>query len=192
MKKILILISVFTLLAFTKNFTGNTTVIITPNSKLIIKGKTNVNSFICQYNISKLNKPINILFKNHGDKITFEKTTLVLDNVNFDCGGAGMNNDFKELLKSDIYPNIFVNLKEIRKDQNNQNLVNALIDLEIAGVTKSYVVPVELKGDDIMYVKGVLALNLRDYNLEPPKKALGLIVVKDVIEINFELAVKEY
>ncbi|WP_111310017.1 YceI family protein [Confluentibacter sediminis] len=192
MKKILVLISVFTLLAFSKNFTGNTTVIITPNSKLIIKGKTNVNSFICQYNISKLNKPIKILFKNHGDKITFEKTTLVLDNVNFDCGGAGMNNDFKELLKSDIYPNIFVNLKEIRKDQNNQNLVNALIDLEIAGVTKSYVVPVELKGDDLMNVKGILALNLRDYNLEPPKKALGLIVVKDVIEINFELAVKEY
>lgn len=191
MKKILIFISVLTALSFTDSFVGKTSVMIAPNSKLLIIGKTNVNSFKCNYNVLKLNKPIPVHFKKHGDKISFEKTTLVLDNMNFDCGGPGINNDFQELLKTKTYPKVFIKLKEINKDQNNESLVQALVDLEIAGITKSYTVPVELKEEGMMSIKGVLALNIRDFNLEPPKKALGMIVVKDVIEINFELAIKK-
>lgn len=191
MKRILIFITVLTTLAFTDSFVGSTSVIIAPNSKLLINVKTNVNSFKCQYDVLKLNKPIPITFKSHGKKISFEKTALILDNVNFDCGGPGINNDFKELLKTKTYPKIFIKLREINKDQNNEALIHALVDLEIAGVTKSYTVPIELKEEGTLFIKGVLALNIRDFNLEPPKKALGLIVVKDVIEINFELAVKQ-
>jgi len=192
MKKILIFISVLTAFAFTKSFVASTSIIITPNSKLLIKVKTNVNSFNCQYDVLKLNKPIPISFKNHGNKTSFERTTLVLDNVNFDCGGSAINNDFKELLKTKTHPKIFIHLKEINKDQNKEGLVQALIDLEIAGVTKSYTVPVELKQEETMLIKGILPLNIRDFYLEPPKKAMGLIVVKDVIEINFELTVKQH
>jgi polyisoprenoid-binding protein YceI len=191
MKRILIFISVLTALAFTDSFVGNTSVVITPSSKLYVLGKTNVNSFKCHYNVLKLNKPIPINFKSHGDKISFEKTTLVLDNVNFDCGGSSINNDFQNLLKTKTYPRIFIKLKEINKDKNKESLVLALVDLEIAGVTKPYTIPVELNNEGTMTIKGVLGLNIRDFNLEPPKKAMGLIVVKDVIEINFELAVKE-
>jgi len=189
MKKLLIFISILTALAFTDKLVSKTSVMIAPNSKLLIIGKTNVNSFKCRYNVSKLNKPIPIIFKKHGGKISFEKTTLVLDNANFDCGGFGINNDFQELLKTKSYPQVFIKLREITKDQNDESLVQALVDLEIAGITKSYTVPIELKEEGIMSIKGVLALNIRDFNLEPPKKALGMIVVKDVIEINFELGV---
>lgn len=191
MKKILIFISVLTALSFTDSFVVKTSVIITPNSKLFIIGKTNVNSFKCQYNVLKINKPIAVSFKNHGDKIAFEKTTLVLDNINFDCGGPGINNDFQELLKTKTHPKVFIKLKEIIKDKNNENRIQALIDLEIAGITKPYAVPIELKDEELMSIKGALALNIRDFNLDPPRKALGMIVVKDVIEINFDLAIKK-
>jgi hypothetical protein len=184
MKKILIFISVLTALSFTDSLVGRTSVTIAPTSKLFIIGKTNVNSFKCHYDILKINKPIPVAFKKQGDRITFEKTTLVLDNMNFDCGGPGINNDFQELLKTKTYPRVFIKLNEIVKDRDNGNLLQALVDLEIAGVTKSYTVPVTS-------VKGVLALNIRDFNLEPPKKALGMIVVKDVIEINFDLEIKK-
>jgi hypothetical protein len=33
-------------------------------------------------------------------------------------------------------------------------------------------------------------LNLSDFNLEPPKKMLGLVVVDDAIEINLDLKIK--
>jgi polyisoprenoid-binding protein YceI len=187
MKKILIFISVLTALSFTDSLVGRTSVTIAPTSKLFIIGKTNVNSFKCHYDILKINKPIPVAFKKQGDRITFEKTTLVLDNMNFDCGGPGINNDFQELLKTKTYPRVFIKLNEIVKDRDHGNLLQALVDLEIAGVTKSYTVPVTFKEESVTSVKGVLALNIRDFNLEPPKKALGMIVVKDVIEINFDL-----
>ncbi|MDO5972472.1 YceI family protein [Flavivirga aquimarina] len=190
MKKVLFYIFIFTMLAFSS--LRGISVVITPSSQLVIKGKTNVNSFKCQYNILKLNKPIPVFFKRHKAKIIFNKTTLVLENADFDCGGRGINTDFQELLKSETHPQIRIKLKEISKDLKDENLVNALLDLELAGVTKSYVIPVELEGEDILVVKGVLCLNIRDFNLEPPKKALGLIVVEDLIEINFQLKVKEY
>ena len=53
--------------------------------------------------------------------------------------------------------------------------------------SKSYFIPVELKDDKIINVSGALNLNICDFNLEPPKKALGLIVVSDIIKINFDL-----
>jgi hypothetical protein len=191
MKKILIFISVLITWSFTDSFVGKTSVTIAPNSKLFIIGKTNVNTFKCQYDILKLDKPISVAFKKQGDKITFEKTILVLDNISFDCGGPGINNDFQALLKTKTHPKVLMKLKEITKDRANENLIQAMVDIEIAGVTKPYTIPIELKEEGVMMIKGVLALNIRDFNLEPPKKALGMIVVKDVIEINFDLAIKK-
>jgi hypothetical protein len=182
----------FTTLAFTSAVIESTSVIIAPKSKLVIIGKTNVNSFKCQYNVSKLNKPIVVFFKKDNDRIVFEKTTSVLESINFDCGGSGINADFHELIKSETYPQIFITLKEISKDPKDDALVNAVLNLDIAGTTKAYIIPVKLEGEDNLLLKGILSLNIRDFNLEPPKKALGLIVVKDIIEINFQLKIKEY
>ncbi|GGK18473.1 hypothetical protein GCM10007962_10820 [Yeosuana aromativorans] len=192
MKKILFFISILATLAFTNAFVGSTSVLIAPTSKILIKGKTNISTFKCQYNVSKLNKPIPVFFRKYKDEIIFDKTTLVLDNANFDCGGTGINNDFQKLLKSETYPHIFIKLKEISEDPNNENRIQALLDIEIAGITRSYSIPIEFEGEDTLLIKGILSLNLRDFNLEPPKKAFGLIVVKDTIDINFQLRVEEY
>lgn len=191
MKKIVLLISIFSLFAFTSSDVKRTSVMITPNSKLLIVGKTNVNSFNCRYDILKLQKPIPVFYKKHHDKISFDNTVLVLDNVNFDCGGRGINADFHELLKTKTYPQIRIKLKEISEGKTNNKPVLAHMDITIAGITKGYQMPVEVSNADAMQINGILNLNLSDFNLEAPKKALGLIVVKDEIEINFELAVKK-
>lgn len=192
MKKILFFVSLIAILAFTVVKVGNTSVLITPSSKLLIKGKTNITNFKCEFNVLKLKNPIPVFFEKIDDKIVFHNTALILDNVCFDCGGKGINNDFQDLLKSKIYPQTLIKLKEISKDRNDENQILALLDISIAGVTKSYQIPVELEEDDALLIEGVLSLNICDFNLEPPKKALGLIVVKDIIEINFQLIVKEY
>ena len=115
-----------------------------------------------------------------------------MENDCFDCGGKGINNDFQQLLKSDMYPETLINLKEISIDNTSENTVQALLEIRIAGVTNACKVPIKLTGEDTLLVEGVLNLNICDFNLEPPKKALGLIVVKDIIEINFQLVVQEY
>lgn len=192
MKKILFLVYVLATLAFTVVIEGSTSVLITPSSKLLIKGKTNINTFKCQFDILKLKKPIPVFFKKINDKMVFENTTLVLENDCFDCGGKGINNDFQELLKSELYPKTYINLKEISIDDNNPSCVFASINIHMAGATKSYTIPVELNQKENLHIKGILNLDICDFNLEPPKKALGLVVVKNMIEINFDLMVKEY
>lgn len=192
MKKIVFIIIIFLSFAFAKNVATNiTSIIITPKSQLVIKGTTNVSKFKCRFNIEEINNPIPLSFVIKDDKLVFEKASLVLDNSCFDCGSRAINKDFVSLLKSEDYPKIVLELKEIKKDQRTNNIVHALIEIVIAGQSKSYYLPVELKGEKVINVSGTLDLNICDFNLEAPKKALGLIVVSDIIKINFDLVVEE-
>jgi hypothetical protein len=190
MKKLVYILIVLTTLAFTtKVIVYNTSVLITSDSELVIKGTTNINSFQCKFNIKEINKPIPLFYKVVDDRIVFEKAKLVLDNECFDCGNNGMNRDFMKLLKSDEYPEIELQLKEVNK--NNGSQINALLELRIAGKSKSYHVPIAVKDKEDIFVSGTLKVDITDFNLEAPKKALGLIVVSDYVEISFQLNFKE-
>ena len=192
MKKIAFILIILSSLSFTTSvIVNNTKILISPNSQLFIKGFTNVNSFICAFNIKELNKPIPLYYKIIEDKIVFEKAKLVLDNNCFDCGHRGMNKDFMTLLKSEDYPEILLELKEIHKNKHTPSVVDALVELEIAGKTKSYPFSIEIKEEGNIRVSGSLKINITDFGLNAPKKALGLIVVSEDIEIKFELLFSE-
>ncbi|MDN3664264.1 YceI family protein [Algibacter miyuki] len=193
MKKVLFLISILATMAFAGEIMETTSVVIAPSSEIVITGKTNVNSFNCQYNVLELKEPIPVHFKRYNNgKLVFENTILTLESAAFDCGGPGINSDFNKLLKSKTYPEVIIELKEIGKHPKDSKLINALINLEIAGITKAYTFPVKLEGSETLNIEGVLSLNIRDFDLDPPKKALGIIVVKEVIDISFHLKAKEY
>ena len=190
MKKIVCILIVLTTLAFTTELVvDNTTVLITSESELVIKGTTNINSFKCKFNIKEINKPIPLSYKVIDDRMVFEKAKLVLDNECFDCGNKVMNRDFMKLLRSDEYPEIELQLKEVNK--NNGSHINALLELRIAGKSKSYHVLLMVKDTYDIFVSGTLKVDITDFNLEAPKKALGLIVVSDHVEISFQLNFSE-
>lgn len=192
MKKLVIILFIFIAFAFTtKVIINDTSVLISPESHILINGKTNVNQFKCEFNINEINKPIPLYYKVVDNKLVFEKAKLVLDNYCFDCGSKGINKDFRELLKSDTYPEIELHLKEIKKNVDTPTLVNALLELKIAGKTKKYHMPLNIDDNDNICVSGLLKLNITDFDLIAPKKALGLIVVSEDIEINFQLNFKE-
>src|SRR5690606_38238619 len=109
----------------------------------------------------------------------------------FDCGGKGINRDFHGLLKSDIYPKIIIKLKEIKLYPNKKNTADALIEIEIAGKSQTYHMKTEYFKNQNWIINGELKLNIQDFNLEAPKKMLGLIVVSESIEINFKLVLME-
>lgn len=193
MKKIVFLLIIFTAFAFTTAVMYNdTSVLITSESHLFIKGKTNVSKFKCEFNINQINEPIPLYYKVIDNKLVFEKAKLTLDNHCFDCGSKGINRDFRALLKSEEYPEIQLYLKEIKKIEANPAEVNALLELCIAGKSKSYRMPLLIDDDENICVSGSLKLDITDFNLEAPKKALGLIVVSEDIEINFQLNFKEF
>ncbi|WP_299399392.1 YceI family protein [uncultured Gelidibacter sp.] len=193
MKRLLYLLPLLVLVSFTKLETGtnSTSVRITPQSKLHIKGTSNVTDFTCQYNIKNLNAPIRIHYESADNVIKFEKSELILENSGFDCGGKGINRDFQDLLKSDTYPEITLSLKQIKLNPNKKNTADASIEIEIAGQKHTYHMATKFHQNNGWHISGLLKLNINDFDLEAPKKMLGLIVVSEEIEINFKLVVEE-
>ncbi|WP_308991163.1 YceI family protein [Mariniflexile litorale] len=191
-KKVLFLISILTTIAFTTrdSIIKSTSVIITPQSSLKVKGTTNVSDFSCVFNINKFKNPIQVFYHVENGKIVFNKTALVLENDCFDCGGRAINNDFQKILKSDKYPQITLFLKEINQTENMRD-VQASINIEIAGVTQDYKIPVKVKKSNDLFISGDLVIRLSDYNLETPKKLFGLISINDIIKIDFQLLIRE-
>ncbi|OAD44383.1 YceI family protein [Polaribacter atrinae] len=189
-KNIILIIISLILFSFTKiNVLNNNTIIkIASESKLEILGSTNVNKFACNFNFYEVDKTIPLSFKKVGNKVYFEKAVLELKNSGFDCGNKVMNKDFFKLLKSEEFPKILLNLKEVEKEET---ITEALVEMTIAGVSKKYKVPVTIEEDDEFLVSGNLNLNIEDFNIKAPKKMLGLIVVSEMINIHFNLVLNQ-
>lgn len=168
------------------------TLSFTPKSTLIIKGKSNVHQFECDYNTYELSDSLKVNYKKHDNTIVFENTQLVLEKTEFDCGGKGINKDFHKLLQTKDFPHIKMNLKKVAL--SDKKTVNAEVSFTICEITKNYSVPISIyKHNNKMNFKGNIALSLQDFNLTTPKKIMGLIKVKDtiVVEINLESVINK-
>ncbi len=162
---------------------------VLPSSQLSINGDTNINKFECIFNTAYLKETQKIYYSRKDSIINFTGATLVLNNQGFDCGNKGINQDFNDLIKSDKYPQILLEIHQVKLRTKEFGV--ATICITMAGKQKYYDVPINIKDGEIAQFQGELELNIKDFNLEPPKKLFGIIVVKDEIEINFDLKVKK-
>lgn len=164
--------------------TNKTKVKFTSKSEVIIKGKSNVNSFECNYNTNYLSKEtIEIELIKENTKFIVKGATIKIKSDGFDCGNKMITKDFKTILKSEDYSHIIINLKELVENKSNYT---AKIEVTIAGLKKEYSLPVTYNSKSLN-VKGLLKLNIKDFNLKSPKKLLGMIKVNDNVEIDFNL-----
>lgn len=193
MKRIYYILMFLVLVSFTESSSikSKKSLLITDKSELYIKGTSNVSDFKCQYNIKTLDGPIIVHYRKTHGILKFEDSELVLENKGFDCGGRGINRDFHGLLKSDVYPEIILRLKEVKLKPHQKNTADALVEIEIAGIKQSYHMETEFDDTNDWHISGLLKLNINDFNLKAPKKMLGLIIVSEKIEINFKLVIKE-
>ncbi|MEK6478256.1 YceI family protein [Catalinimonas sp. 4WD22] len=163
-------------------------VLIERDSHLKILGTTNINSFSCAYqgNIGADTLSINV--QRTENEILLDHAQLSVEVARFDCGHSGMNKDFRALLEHEQYPLLKVRLASLNLSPEKNYEALAEVIIEIAGKLESYTVPVQLKEEDgeVFYV-GRQALNIRDFELTPPKKFLGMIVVDEEVIIDFKL-----
>lgn len=183
------------MVGFTANNSDNSdykmaSYLIEGNSKLGITGSTNLNTFNCDLVFSDINSKVDALYQKDGNKIKFQDAHLALSNSCFDCGSRIMNSDFLEMLKTKHYPNITLDLKEITINPKNSSENIALLNISLAGCSKLFSIWLDVNQLNSINAVGCLKLNLSDFNLEPPKKVLGLVVVDDAIEINLDLKIK--
>jgi len=176
------IIAVIILLSF--GFSKNQTKVkITNKSEVSIKGKSNVNSFECKYDSDFIENDLQISIARNNNKILLEGAKIAIKSTGFDCAHKMITRDFKSILKADEYPHIVINVKEINTAKEN---ITAKLNVKIAGVEKEYLVPV-IFNSNTNNVKGLLKLNIKDFKLKSPKKLLGMVVVNDNVDINFNL-----
>lgn len=162
-----------------------------PKSSLVIDGKSNVNKFNCVYNSKKLNDTLMIRYEKKDKKYLFNNARLNLSNDQFDCGGKGINRDFHKLLRTKEHPFIQMRLKSVFLFDNKDSVV-ANIEYEINKIKKSYSVPISYsKKLNTIHISGEKKLNIKDFDLKPPKKLLGIIKVKENIGIHFDFIIGE-
>lgn len=166
------------------------TIVFSPKSELNIAGSSNVNNFQCLFETKKLNQ-FPISYNKIQNEIHFHQATLILPNTHFDCGGRGINRDFHSLIQTNIHPEIQLTLKRIKPKSNRNNIVEVLVDIKIAGKTNSYKLDARFDRNGHMNIDGKLKLNLNDFDLKAPKKLLGMIVISDQVEIDFNLFISE-
>lgn len=160
------------------------TIMILPDSELIISGSTNVNKFDCKFNIELITNEKQIKYTQEDNLINFSNLKLNLLTEGFDCGNKRMNSDFQDLLQCEKYPEIVIELDRI--ESISAEYIKAYVIVHLAGKSNTYHLPVIIDKDRF---KGKFKMNIRDFGLEPPTKALGLIEVDEIIEVQFNLKV---
>lgn len=152
-------------------------------SKVAIKGTSNVNSFTCEYQdeIKLQQKTINVE-TNRKEKFNIKKAKLHLFANNFDCGGRRINKDFRELLQTDKFPYVDIYVHGISFLEKEYV---ADVEVSIAGKNNCYKLKVE--NPEKNHFTGDLIIDISDFGLESPKKLMGLIEVNNLIDINFDV-----
>lgn len=162
-------------------------VILNSNSEVFISGTSNVTSFNCYYNTTKLKNPIPVNYENYNNKLIFYSAILELENSYFDCGHRAINKDFNKLLETDIYPRIKIQLLSLKRIEESDKAYRAQVEIFIGNTHNKYEFPVSVTNKENIEANGELKMNLCDFNLEAPKKVFGLITVNDEITVNFNL-----
>ena len=165
------------------NVPMKTRVKILPKSTLVIKGSSNVNSFACEYDNELLDDELVVLYSStNSSKIELERAQFKICSQGFDCCHQLITKDLRKTLKADAFSYITINVKEINRTSSEYNCTATV---EIAGKHKDYEIPICLSKNN--NIKGTLKLNINDFDLKTPKKAFGLIAVKNTVEIDFDL-----
>lgn len=103
---------------------------------------------------------------------------------------GAMNKNTYEALKSNKYPNIYYELKEVKstqKEGQDYNLKTAG-NLTIAGVTKNIEITVTAKpvGNAVSF-SGKVIFKMTDFKVDPPTALLGTVKTGDEITIQFNV-----
>ena len=175
---------------------GRVTVGVRSSSFLIINGFTNVGNFDCSFNMGMFNNGFEVLVSEDTDGcLNFENFELLLPVSYFDCGNTQINNDFRDLLKYEAFPQISwkilcLDVTSLENNEPNKDISPVNLLVKIAGKERNCWANVKVsKNGNRLSFSGVLPVNIRDFDLEPPQKFFGLVEVYPTIQINFSVEV---
>lgn len=157
---------------------------------VMIHGESNISDFWLKYagNV-KLN-----LFENKLPADSLQTDKLFELPINeFDAQNNQIKRNFKQLVRADQFPSIFIQFDEefCKSEEILEKHKKGYVQIQIGGIKRLIEVKCqaeELSKTERLY-KGVASIKLTDFGLIPPNKFFGLVQVKDTIFITFEVLV---
>lgn len=140
-----------------------------------ISGSTNINTFKCTNNT----------FRTPGGNFTISERNLpniALKVDDFDCRNKMMTSDFQKTLSAEDHP--YLNIRFLSLDKNKA-VYNAQIEVKMINRSKIYNITLWLENGKLT---GKRSVKFSDFNILPPTKMGGMIVVKDDLNLVFALA----
>jgi hypothetical protein len=166
--------------------------IIGPETKLIIHGQTNVNSFQCKMDCYNQLDTLSYYTDDDQCMIFFKENMMNIPIVNFDCENKMINRDFYEVLKSDRHPHVKIQFVALERWTGDTH-VGGTAFITLAGVTKPFTVNYDVKSNaTLLLLKGNQKICFSDFGLKAPEKMMGLIKVQDNLEVEFHLALRAF
>lgn len=168
--------------------------IVQPSSKLIISGKTNVNSFQCSTLYCGKDTLV-LLEGGSGFKPVFEKGHVGLDASAFNCGMQLMTNDFSKTINAKNYPMIAINFLSFERVPVYgclEEKFKGKLSISLAGVTNSFDVDcsIEVTSNGLFHLKGGRSFIFSDFKLKAPTHLFGAVKVNETLDVNFYLILK--
>ena len=139
----------------------------------------NVNDFRGSLSLEKQEDDINIL------RLFFRaKTESIESDKNL------MNKKAKEALKAEEHSNITFRFSRIKNINKSANDISGTIEgsLTIAGKTNT--INLSFSGEfsnNQLHVEDTYILNMKDYNVEPPKAMMGSIKTDEKVKVDFDV-----
>ena len=102
-------------------------------------------------------------------------------------GKSAMDRNTYEALESEKYPNIIFEAESITTLNGNDEVKGKMT---IHNVTKEVVIPMAVSHSEGEYIlQGFIQLQMRDFNIEPPKFMMGAVKTGEVVSVKFVVSV---
>jgi polyisoprenoid-binding protein YceI len=132
------------------------------------------------------------------NNVKFTGTYLKLDVNNINCKNKGINNDLRETLVADKYPQILLELQSILTAQdiiklstNASKTLDARSNITIAGKKKPQTIKTTLskRSDNTLRLQATKTISLEQYEIVP-KSSLKFVKIHDNATITVDLIIK--
>jgi hypothetical protein len=186
-------LSIFVLLiaVISTGFSPEGAWVIDRDSKLIIHGATNINTFTCRMESFASHDTLYYYENSLPSKIEFERNSIYVPIQNFDCGSRQVSKDFSKTLKSDTYPNLEITFISLQILRQGASQVTGVVDISLAGETSRYDIKFSMKEQKkVVSLVGNHPVKFADFELKAPKKFNGLVRVNEVLNVEFRLRLK--
>lgn len=182
------MVSIGTIIIFLTLFSTN--IFSQSNSNYIrIEGSSNVNQFYFEQPIYQQHNLFNVQYS-----LSEEHIELEIPVSDFKASNPMMRKDFFDLIRADEFPKIFIKLSFpiINFLSEEATNITSVAKVIFVGKEKEYEIDsnISLDTNDSFIMKGVLKLNIDDFNLTPPTKFMGMVKVDKEVFIKFAFNVE--